>query len=163
MLRKSNLMPDTKNSFDGFKQLTRGHISFREDIAIINVTWAKNLQNRERLLEIPLFPIEGSALCPVTAIKLLLAKRGRRHEPLFSKGRKVCFTYAQFQRKFRSLLKRAGYKPGAFSSHSMRRGGAAFAHRSGVADSMIQIHGDWASDAFKIICHTQLKCEQWLL
>ena len=122
MLRKSNLMPDTKDSFDGFKQLTRGHISFREDIAIINVTWAKNLQNRERLLEIPLFPIEGSALCPVMAIKLLLAKRGRKHDPLFSKGRKVCFTYAQFQRRFRSLLKRAGYKPGAFSSHSMRRG-----------------------------------------
>ena len=149
MLRKSNLMPDSKKSFSTVRQLTRGHVSFRQGVVVIKVTWAKNLQHRERLVEIPLFPIPGSPLCPVNALKLVLSKSGKDKHPLFGSGKKVLLTYSMFQKKFKAVLKRAGYNEGAFSSHSMRRGGAGFAHRSGVPDSLIQIHGDWASDAYK--------------
>ena len=41
MLRKSNLMPDKKDSFDPSKQLSRGHISFFQDIAIIKCNLGK--------------------------------------------------------------------------------------------------------------------------
>ena len=148
-LRKSNLVPDSVASFDPVKQLTRNHITFKGDIAIISVTWTKTIQNREKLLEIPLFPIPGSALCPVAALKTLLLKPGRGHNPLFGKGNKVTFTYTQLQAKMRTVLKRAGYRQQAFSLHSLRRGGCGFAHRSGVPESLIQVQGSWASEAYK--------------
>ena len=149
MLQKSNLIPDTVKSFDKCKQLTCGHISFRGDLTIIKVTWAKNLQNRERLVEIPLFPIKESPLCPVTAIRSIWQHKGKLSAPLFGEREKVTFTYNQFQRKFRRVLRRAGYKSKLFSSHSMRRSGASWAHCSGAPESLIQIHGDWGSDCFK--------------
>ena len=36
-----------------------------------------------------------------------------------------------------------------FSSHSFRRGGATHAFRSKVPADLIQLHGDWKSDAYK--------------
>ena len=131
MLRKSNLIPDKVQSFNPNKQLTRGHISFQGDIAVVTATWAKNIQCREKILEIPLFKIPGSPLCPVTVLRALLCKKGRKHHPLFGKGKKVSYTYIQFQNKFRRILKKAGYRSSAFSSHSMRRGSVVWAHRSG--------------------------------
>ena len=107
------------------------------------------LSRGERVLEVPLFPIENSPLCPVTVLKLIMAKPGKAHFPLFGSHNKVTFIYSQWQKRFRTLLKLAGYRPEAFSSHSMRRGGVDWAHRSGVPESLIQIHGDWASDCFK--------------
>ena len=149
MLRKSNLIPDTKETFDHRKQLTRGHVSFRGDIAILKITWAKNLQYRQRVVEVPLFPVPGSPLCPVTALRTLLNQEGKSNYPLFGIGRHVAFTYNQFQRKLRKVLKKAGYRSRLFSSHSMCRGGAVFAHCSGAPPSLIQVHGDWQLDCFK--------------
>ena len=149
MLHKSNLIPGTVQGFDPTRQLTRGHITFKEDILVIKVTWAKNLQNRERLVEIPLFAIPGSPLCPVAALKAILSTPGKEHYPLFGIGKKVAFTYVQFQNKMRRVLRRAGYRSRLFSSHSMRHRGTSWAHRSGAPDSLIQIHGDWGSDCFR--------------
>ena len=122
MLRKSNLMPDAKNSFDPERQLSRGHVYFSEGIAVIKITWAKNIQFKQKVLEIPLFEILNSPLCPVTLLKVLLAEPGKDHYPLFGSGHKVLLTYNQFQNRLKSLLKRAGYREKSFSSHSMRRG-----------------------------------------
>ena len=149
MLRKSNLVPDTVHGFDPAKQLTRGHIEFREGFAIVKITWAKNLQNQQRVVQVPLFAIDNSPLCPVRALRALLQTPGRKHHPLFGTGNKISFTYNQFQTKFRNLLKKAGYRPKAFSSHSIRRGSVNFAYRSGIPESLIAVHGDWCSDAYK--------------
>ena len=148
MLRKSNLIPDSIDSFDPVKQMTKSHIEFRKELAVIHVTWAKNLQFRERLLEIPIFKMEESPLCPVRILRTLMKLPGGPQSPLFG-GRKVAFTYNKFQRKFRQVLKKAGYVPSAFSSHSLRRGSVCFAYRSGAPLSLVAVYGDWASDAFK--------------
>ena len=150
MLRKSNLVPDTVESFDPIKQLTRGHIEFREHLAVINVTWAKNIQNKEQPLEIPLFEFKDSVMCPIDILKALLKTPGKPHYPLFGYKKKVSYTYSQFQARFKKLLRRAGYKPELFSSHSLRRGGCVFAYRNGTPESLIQVHGCWASDAYKV-------------
>ena len=123
MLRKSNLMPDTKKGFDPSKQLMRSHIYFQEYLAILRITWVKNIQFRQRTLEIPLFAIPGSPLCPVTLLKLLMKNPGKPQHPLFGIKGKVVFTYSQFQTKLRKVLKAAGYRECAFSTHSMRCGG----------------------------------------
>ena len=122
MFRKSNLIPDRRDAFDPTRQLMRGHVQFREGIAIIQGTWTKTIQGREKVLEILIFPKENSPLCPVTVLKAILSKPGRSQHPLFGTHREVAFTYSQWQRKFRKLLKKAGYRESAFSSHSMRRG-----------------------------------------
>ena len=137
-------------SFNSEKQLTRGHVTFYKDIAILNITWAKNIQHKQRVLHIPLFKIPNSPLCPVTVLKALLNKPGKLHFPLFGSKGKVGYTYTQFQKRFRTILKRAGYKSKAFSSHSLRRGSVGFAHRAGISNSLIQVHGGWASDCFKV-------------
>jgi hypothetical protein len=40
------------------------------------------------------------------------------------------------------------------SSHSFRRGGATLAAQTGISSSLIQLMGDWKSDAYKkyIVC-----------
>ena len=83
MLRKSNLVPDAIKSFDPTKQLTRSHVEFREEIAVLAITWAKNIQFKQKIMEIPLFKILGSPLCPVMVLKALLHKSGCNRYPLF--------------------------------------------------------------------------------
>ena len=150
MLRKSNLIPDKVDSFDPKKQLTRSHITFYQDIAILNITWAKNIQHQQRVLHIPLFRIPDSPLCPVSVLRALTNLPGKPHYPLFGYNGKVGYTYTQFQKRFRKLLKKAGYRSMAFSSHSLRRGSVGFAHRAGISNSLIQVHGGWSSDCFKV-------------
>ena len=123
MLRKSNLFPDSTRSFDPKKQLTGLHMSFQQGTAILTLTWAKNIQCNERNLEIPLFEIPNSELCPVKILKILVDKQGVNKHPLFGKGKSISFTYTCFHKKFRQVLIKAGYNGVAFSSHSMRRGG----------------------------------------
>ena len=149
MLHKSNLIPDSVDTFDGVKLLMHGHVYFVGEIVILRITWAKNLQCRQKVLEIPLMPIPGSTLCLITVLKLLLAKSGSKHLPLFNIKGCVAFTYAQFHNKFRKVLKKAGYREKAFSSHSMRRGSVVWAFWSGVPESLIKVHGNWSSDVYK--------------
>ena len=148
MLRKSNLMPNSRKNFDYTKLFTRAHVKFSGDIAILLVTWSKTLQYRNKILEIPLYPIPNSPLCPVTILKALLSFKGRRSDPLF-KSRSGIMTYAQFNKKLKWVARKAGYKINTFSSHSLRRGGATWAYRSGVPENLIKLLGDWRSEAVR--------------
>ena len=52
------------------------------------------------------------------------------------------------QRKLKLVSQQLDLKR-KFTSHSMRRGGVEWAYRNGVPESLIKVHGDWSSDAFK--------------
>ena len=43
----------------------------------------------------------------------------------------------------------AGLSPSDYSWHSFRRGAAVFAFELGLADTAVQLLGDWSSSAFK--------------
>ena len=51
----------------------------------------------------------------------------------------------------RTLMQRAspGCDPTQYAGHSFRRGGTSALKLAGVADSIIQLHGRWKSDAFR--------------
>lgn len=66
------------------------------------------------------------------------------------KGGFVPFTYPQLQNTLKSLVALIGLDPKAYSSHSFRRGGATSAFRAQVPPELIQLQGDWASDAYKL-------------
>ena len=147
--RKSNLIPDSKGTFDPSKQLTLASVKFDDTLAILMVAWSKTIQYRQRAIEIPLFPIPNSPLCPVTLIKALMACKGKPSHPLFSLSKGVPLTYQAFHKKFRKVLEKAGYEKTMFSSHSLRRGATLWAFKSGVPESLIQVQEDWTSDAYK--------------
>ncbi|VDI01905.1 Hypothetical predicted protein [Mytilus galloprovincialis] len=67
MSRKSNLVPDSVDSFDCKRQLTRVKVCMHERVAIVVFEWTKTIQWGERILKIPLVKIDDSILCPVTA------------------------------------------------------------------------------------------------
>ena len=72
----------------------------------------------------------------------------RPEDPLFLLPNKECIWYSHFQTKLKHLIKKIGLKPDNLSSHSFRRGGASYAFKAGVPADLIQLHGDWRSDAY---------------
>ena len=72
--------------------------------------------------------------------------------PLFNfkvGGREVALTQESFVSRLRKVLKLAGFKPGEYSAHSFRRGGASYAFQLGLSPLQIKLKGDWSSDAYE--------------
>ena len=63
----------------------------------------------------------------------------------------VCNRYIKY---FLNLI---GLDTKLYSSHSFRRGGDTLAFSSKVPSELIQIHGDWPSDAYEIHLEFSLK------
>lgn len=150
MLRKSNIVPNTLNSFNAQKQLSRKNLLILPQVVWVDIFWSKTLQFRREGLKFPLLQIKGSQLCPVKAIsnmyKLLPATPD---SPCFIHKSGQPWTYSQYQRKLKQLLQRAGFDSSRFSSHSCRRGGASFCFAVGVPEFLIKAIGDWRSDSFR--------------
>lgn len=148
--RKSNLVPTSKKDLKSKKFLLRNSVKFDKGLLVVTMTWSKTIQYGERKLEMPLIPISGSILCPVTAYVSMCKKvNAKSDDPLFSLPNKKYITYSKFQLKLREIVSNLHLDPQLFSSHSFRRGGATFAFQSGVPADLIQLHGDWRSDAYK--------------
>ena len=69
----------------------------------------------------------------------------------------VPVTYYLFQNVLRKLIKEIGEDPKQYSSHSFRRGGATWAFSSNIPSELIQLYGDWSSDAYKTYLKFSLK------
>ena len=112
---------------------------------------SKTIQFGERILDTPLFEIQESFLCAVKANQNMSNSSLFQPEgPLFSLPNKGCIWYSQFQAKLKQLVKGLGLKSYDFSTtHSFCRGGSSYAHKTGVPVDLIQLHGDWKSDAYK--------------
>ena len=161
MARKSNLVSDSISSFDKSKQLLRRDVSVVGSVLFVKIKWSKTNQFGSRVLIIPLVEKPDSCLCPVRAYKRMCELvvvpinapafcwlQGKHLKPL---------TYRFFQTKLRSYLEKLGVNSSAFSSHSFRRGGATWAFKCGVIPDLIQMHGDWKSDAYKQYLHVPLE------
>ena len=64
------------------------------------------------------------------------------NQPLFSLGKQT------IERYVKELAKFNGLNPRAYSSHSLRRGGAHTASSKGIQDCQIQKHGRWTSSCY---------------
>lgn len=155
MFRKSNLVPDSISTFDHNKQLCRDSIIFdcKRKLLLISVKWSKTIQFGERELLIPLVSIPDSPLCPVQAflnMKSLVCTSDKSPAYCFIKH-KLCVpvTYRQFQTILRQLITEIGLDACSYSTHSFRRGGASWAFAAEVPTELIQLYGDWKSDAYK--------------
>lgn len=150
--RKSQFLPDSLNKVDLFKIVCRRDVKYRDNMLYVTFRWTKTIQASGRVLIIPLAPISGSVLCPVSAYLNMIAEIPTKpSSPAFVlPGSLNPVTYDKFQRVFKHIVSLLGLDQSAFSSHSFRRGGASFAFRVGVPPDLIKVQGDWASDAYRL-------------
>ena len=155
MARVANIVPKSSKKFDPARDLTRGDVLVGPHGLIITFKCTKTIQFGERRLHIPLLSIPDSPLCPVSAyarmVKLVPASS---QHPLFvvPMGTRLhTITSSRFISEFRKSLRNAGVvAPTSYRGHSFRRGAASWAFSSGVPGELIQLYGDWASDAYKL-------------
>ena len=148
--RLSNLVPISKRKFDPLKNLKRDDIRFESNLVLVYYKWSKTNQNSNRVAWVPI----GSVSDPRFNLKshlntLLSSVKAPSDAPLFS------FKKNDFHSRY-SLVKlldlcvyEAALPAPDYSWHSFRRGAAVFAFELGLADSAVQLLGDWSSAAFK--------------
>ena len=154
-LHKSNLVPDVANRISS-KVPLRANLVFDSHGATFHIAASKTIQYQQRSLSIPLPHIPGSLLCPITALRHHLRLNSRPIiPPLFSV---VCPTSQQlfpltshhfsvFTSKVISVI---GLVTANYFPHSFKHGGASFTLRCNVPAELIQLQGDWQSDAYLI-------------
>lgn len=148
--RKSNLVPTTRKDYKQKKFLLRKDVKPGHNHLIVRMRWSKTIQFGERILETPLIAIPGSALCPISAYKCMCKNvKANKEDPLFSLPNKSYITYTKFQNKLQQLISSLHMNPKCFSSHSFRRGGCSFAFKANCPGELVQLHGDWKSQAYR--------------
>ena len=81
------------------------------------------------------------SLIPTTEDELAFVLPGEPLKPVL---------YSQLQKYLKRMIQQTNRNPDLYSSHSFRRGGgASWAFKSQIPGELIQLHGDWASDAYK--------------
>ena len=148
--RKSNLVPSTKKDFVHKKFLLRKDVIEESGYLKVCMKWSKTIQFGERILETPLIVIPDSILCPVSAYKKMCRRvKAKKNDPLFSLPDKSCITYRKYQSKLKQVISALKLDPKCYTTHGFRRGGTTYSFRSNVPSELIQLHGDWKSDAYK--------------
>jgi hypothetical protein len=133
--------------------LTKNRVNFSKEGLVITFLHTKTIQFGKRRLHIPLIRAT-SHLCPVRAYeKALEHADGGMAGPAFvfvDKDRVRWLTTSIFVHTFREVLSYGGHEHASeFTGHSFRRGGATWAFQVGIPGELIQICGDWVSDAYK--------------
>jgi hypothetical protein len=179
LLRKGNVVADrmmgARKGSDGKAKKTKGlqqpllpSAIRRKDVRVdadgqmwIRLHRTKTIQFGERVLDLPVPNIAGSPINPRQALVYFMQMTADRpaDEQLFgyrnSKGEWTPLAYAPYLARLKTLLKKVGVDPARYAGHSFRRGGATFAHESGISPLVIKALGDWLSDTFMRYCEIQ--------
>ncbi len=152
-LRKSNLVSPTTSTFDRERHLTRSDIKFTNSGCFHRIKWSKTRQHKEGIHVVPVPSIPHSPLCPVTAIhRYFSLVPANPDDPFFCLPTATSLTPVTasfFTTMLKRLISKLGLAPANYSPHSFRRGGATFAFQAGAPEQLLQLHGDWRSDAYK--------------
>ena len=148
--RLSNLVPPSKSKFDPLKHLKRDDVMFENNFILIYYKWSKTNQHASRVAWIPICQVLDSRFnLKVHLENLFNIVKVPNDAPLFSYCVKNYHTKFSLIRMLDKCVFEAGLPLADYSWHSFRRGSAVFAFELGIADSAVQLLGDWASPAFK--------------
>ena len=148
--RLSNLVPSSKNNFDPLKHLKRNDIVLNKDFVLVYYKWSKTNQNSSKVSWIPICPVSDVRFNLKKYLKLLFSVvKVSENAPLFTYSKKEFHSRCSLVRLLNQCLSGAGLSSSDYSWHSFRRGAAVFAFELGLADSAVQLLGDWSSSAFK--------------
>ena len=160
--RKSNLLVPSHMLFDPKRHICVSDVQFTPDGAILTVRWSKVIQFRERVLHIPLPKIIDSPFCPSNALLRVTLENPQCSSPApliryCSAGATgVPLTHKEFTDKPRTALAACGLPANSYSGHSLRRGGASYALECGLPVDLINLQGDWNSNAYERYLHPSL-------
>lgn len=155
MARISNIVPLSTRSFDCRKHLCRGDIVSAPHGLTVAFKWSKTNQTGIRHLLLPLVAMPNSPLCPVKMFHRMCALTpASPMSPAFvlssPDGSLSPVIKRQFVQVFRERLFSAAIPHAhTYRGHSFRRGGSNWAFQCEVPGELIQVFGDWSSDAYE--------------
>jgi len=157
LFRKSNVFPPSIAKFDANKHLCRKDFSVLPDNTglLISIKWSKTIQLQDRSLITPLPLLKSHPLCPTSAVihAFRLTKSVQADSPAFwwygSNNHLTPMLCQSFITKLKLHLSKCHIDTTHISSHSFRRGGSSHALMQGIPTELIQLMGDWKSDAYK--------------
>ena len=148
--RLSNLVPTAKINFDPLKHLRRSDIKFEDDVILVYYKWSKTNQFCAKVSWVPICSVLDSRFnIKFYFKKLFFTVNASNEAPLFSYSKKEFHSRYSLVRLLDMCIFNADLPLADYSWHSFRRGAAVFAFELGLADSAVQLLGDWTSDAFK--------------
>ena len=154
-LRKSNLVPDTMDTFNPEHQFRRADLNLTtpELAMMFEIRRTKTIQLRQKILRMPILPAKNKAICPVfwTHLMLQLIPAGPQDPVLALRvnNQIVSLSANQLIYRLRKWLTLVDMDSSAYLLHSLCRGGATFTYQSDLEGEMIKLLGGWASDAYK--------------
>ena len=128
-LRKSNLVPDTMDSFDKNQQFCRADINLLgvDKAMMIEIRWSKTIQYKQKVLRLPVLPAKNKAICLVFWVHYMVNKvPAGPEQPVLAlaTGNKILsLSPNQLIYRLRKWLILLGEDPTIYSLHSLRRGG----------------------------------------
>ena len=145
MLRISNVLPS------GGSQ----HFARKEDFiaepwgVVLNVRSSETLLRGSAPSPVPYPGLPRHPLDPVRPLLRLFAHNATSTPSIPSASPFGARTASWFSRVFQTKLTACGIPPEGLTPHSLRRGGATWALKCGVPADVIQLLGNWRSDAYK--------------
>ena len=149
--RLSNLVPSSQSQFDPLKHLRKEDVSFEDDdTVLIFYKWSKTNQYCKKVTWVPICCVSDSRFDVMLNLKKLFTLcKAPAKAPLFSYDSKLFHTRHSLVKILDLCVSEACLPSTDYSWHSFRRGSAMFAFESGLADTAVQLLGDWSSSAFK--------------
>ncbi len=158
LLRKSNVVPTSSSLSPTAMHVCRGDFSFTEWGLLLRIRLSKQRNYGDSHVVIPFYRAASPLCCPVTACQNhFLAHPASSTSPAFHTATCGPITAELFVNRLRSVLHQLGLRSIDYSGHSFRRGGATLAANLSVADSDIQLFGDWASSAYQRYLSSSLR------
>lgn len=152
LLRKSNIVPVNKKSFDPQKQLTRGMVKLTKNFVKVKIIWSKTIQYRQWVIFYKMEKIPGSVLCPVKAFRdMFRMVPATKSDPCFVMTDGTPLSYNMFQYHLKRTLAKAGVKKWKqYSTHSFRKGGLQWGYTQGIDKKLLKAMGDWRSSCYEV-------------
>ena len=147
-LRISNILPHAARNFDKTRHLCVGDVVFAFQRAVIVVKSSKTLQDRVKTTTIDIPYLGASALCPIAALKQMLATYpSHQDSSLFQipqAGSLIPLTDSAARKHLKQMSSLLGLHR-SLTFHDFRRG-ASWAFQHGVSIQDIQAQGTWTSN-----------------
>ena len=150
MLVRYAASTNIQKNVDPLKHLTRNDIKFDKGMLLVYYKWSKTNQNCDRVSWVPICPVSDVRFNIIFFLqKLFLKVKVPGNFPLFSVNRKIHHSRHSLVKFLAKCVSKANLSSLDYSWHSFRRGAAVFAFELGLADTAVQLLGDWSSSAFK--------------
>ena len=149
-LRMSNIATHSRFKFDQNKHFLRRDIIFAPPGAHLLLKWTKTLQDSSAHHFVQLPALNNPILCPVSALKELLASRPLLPtSPLFVHPHPPHYPVIDttIRDALRKVLDNIGVPQQGHGFHAFRRSGATLAYDNNVQLQHIMAHGLWRSSA----------------